>query len=399
METIDVHVVKYADRKNYLLRYRCPMSGKYVTKSAETSERREAERAAARWETELREGRYSRGRNMAWQEFVDFVEDYHLATMKPRSRTSYRSTLNVLERECSPKRLSDVTTAKVTHLCDRLRKQGRSPATIAGHLQTLAAILRWAKRQGVVSTLPDCTVPKGTRRHSGMKGRPITLEEFERMLGKVRSVVDADADADADAEDGKDSARVRAWKFYLRALWASGLRLSESLTLSWDDRPDAITVDLSGRRPMLRVPADVEKGNRDRLLPMTPELAELLESVPAHKRRGRVFQGVHRHPVNVSKAVCAIGKAAKVIVRPAVGEEGEPGYKPPKYASAHDLRRAFGTRWSRKLSPARLMAIMRHEDISTTMRYYVAEASEELADVLWSESQEAATETATAGQN
>ena len=44
-------------------------------------------------------------------------------------------------------------------------------------------------------------------------------------------------------------------------LWESGLRLSESLTLRWDDAPGAIVVDLTGRRPMLRIPAEAEKAN------------------------------------------------------------------------------------------------------------------------------------------
>ena len=51
-----------------------------------------------------------------------------------------------------------------------------------------------------------------------------------------------------------------SWKFYLRGLWESGLRLSESLLLRWDEAPGAIVVDFSGRRPMLRIPAESHKG-------------------------------------------------------------------------------------------------------------------------------------------
>lgn len=55
-----------------------------------------------------------------------------------------------------------------------------------------------------------------------------------------------------------------------------------------------------------------------------------------------------------------IGKAAGVVVN----DSG-------KFASAHDLRRAFGTRWAQKVMPPTLMILMRHEDINTTLRYYV----------------------------
>jgi integrase len=314
---------------------------------------------------------------MSWEEFVEFIEANHLTTMAIRSAESYVSTLTVFKSLCGPERLADITTAKVTYFRTKLQQQGRKPATIAKHLRTLAAILNWAKEQGILSVVPKCNMPKGWKgSQRAMKGRPITLEEFERMLGKVASVVDP---------GNPTSDKVEGWTFYLRCLWESGLRLTESLTLTWDERHDAISVDLSGRRPMLRIPAAVEKGKRNRVLPMTPELAAELAKVPPALRRGRVFKSIHQHHVNVSQVVSDIGKAAGVIVTPAVGTKGEPGYKAPKYASAHDLRRSFGTRLSRKpnMSVARLKALMRHADIATTMNYYVEEQSEELADALW----------------
>jgi integrase len=132
-----------------------------------------------------------------------------------------------------------------------------------------------AQRDGL-TVVPQFTMPKRLKGSKLMRGRPITAEEFERMLKATPKVV--------------DNAAAASWQFYLRALWASGLRLSESLTLRWDDAPDAIVVDLSGRRPMLRIPAESHKAHRDTMLPMTPDFATLLESVPQRERRGRVIQ-------------------------------------------------------------------------------------------------------------
>jgi len=42
-----------------------------------------------------------------------------------------------------------------------------------------------------------------------------------------------------------------------------------------------------------------------------------------------------------------------------------------KFASAHDFRRAFGSRWATRVMPAVLQQLMRHESIDTTLRYYV----------------------------
>jgi integrase len=56
-----------------------------------------------------------------------------------------------------------------------------------------------------------------------------------------------------------------------------------------------------------------------------------------------------------------------------------------KTASAHDLRRAFGERWSSKLMPSQLMVVMRHESIDTTMKFYVGRNAERTAAILWAE--------------
>jgi integrase len=54
-----------------------------------------------------------------------------------------------------------------------------------------------------------------------------------------------------------------------------------------------------------------------------------------------------------------------------------------KFASAHDLRRSFGERWSSRVMPQVLQELMRHESIDTTMKFYVGRNAERTADVLW----------------
>lgn len=54
-----------------------------------------------------------------------------------------------------------------------------------------------------------------------------------------------------------------------------------------------------------------------------------------------------------------------------------------KYASAHDLRRSFGERWSSRVMPAVLQQLMRHESIETTMKFYVGRNAQSTAEVLW----------------
>lgn len=163
-------------------------------------------------------------------------------------------------------------------------------------------------------TLPQFTMPKRAKGAKAMRGRPITMEEFERMLSAVPKAIEA-RPTTAYCIDV-----VSPLRFYLRGLWLSGLRLSESLTLRWDDGPDSIVVDFSGRRPMFRIPAEVDKGNKDRVLPMAPEFAELLMRVPERNRRGRVFKLLTPtgHALSaaydVSEVGTKIGRAANIVV-------------------------------------------------------------------------------------
>ena len=68
---------------------------------------------------------------------------------------------------------------------------------------------------------PSIDRPKRIKGRTMMKGRPICQEEFDRYLAAVDKVRPEDADA---------------WKRYLTGVWLSGLRLGESIALSWDYR-------------------------------------------------------------------------------------------------------------------------------------------------------------------
>ncbi len=128
----------------------------------------------------------------------------------------------------------------------------------------------------------------------------------------------------------------------------------------------------------MSIPANLEKGNEDRLMPMTPEFVELLRI--ADGRSGYVFNPLPLRPSvrrlgdqQVGRMVGHFGKAARVVVNA----------KTRKTASAHDLRRSFGDRWAQKVMPAVLHELMRHESINTAMRYYVGRRATTTADILW----------------
>ena len=160
----------------------------------------------------------------------------------------------------------------------------------------------------------------------------------------------------------------------MRGLFTSGLRLEESLNLYWDD-DGKLLVTFDGDEIYLKIPAELEKGNRDRLLPVAPEFQDLLRQVPEAERHGPVFKLPSRLSdrrlckYRVSEIVRAIGEKAKVLVNNSKN----------KFASAHDLRRSFGERWAARVMPQVLMELMRHESIETTLKFYVGRDAQRTA--------------------
>ncbi len=216
----------------------------------------------------------------------------------------------------------------------------------------------------MIPHLPEIRKPKRATTSKVMKGRPITQEEFERMLAKTEKVVGTEA--------------AMSWKHYLEGLWWSGLRLAESLDLYWDD-DSKLQVVFVENEPMLRILSSLEKGNKDRLLPIAPEFADFLLKTPKPMRNGRVFRlkprKVHGDRLTadrVTRIIAKIGEEAKVVVDKARN----------KFATAHDLRRSFGERWASRVMPQVLMELMRHESIDTTLKYYVGRNAQRTSKVL-----------------
>jgi integrase len=382
-EIITVWVAEFGDRAHYQLQWRDPITNRLRTKSTRirksglARDRKVAERMAGELEAKLNAGEAVIPSRFLWKDFRARYEAEVVPGLAPRTGEKIASVFDRFEAEINPRRVWDVDEKRLSAFVSKLRKgeggRGKlAESTIAGHLAHLKAALNWAKLQKLVAHLPGFPRIKRAKMSKGakvMRGRPITTEEFERMLGKVEDVV--------------GQAAAERWIFFLRGLWASGLRLTESLELYWDQE-DKLHPLLTGKFPMLRIPADLEKGNKERLLPMAPEFAELLSGVPEAERSGPVFNleradGKPGRPAvdRVSKIVSSIGEKAKVRV------------DVKKTASAHDLRRAFGERWAARLMPAQLMELMRHETIETTLSYYVGRNAERTAAILWHEHEKA----------
>ncbi|MCA9028675.1 MAG: tyrosine-type recombinase/integrase [Planctomycetaceae bacterium] len=375
------------------MRYLNPLTGKQVSRSTGIERslkdgRKLAEREAAKWEADLQNGRYAAPSKIEWKQFRERYELEKLTGMSASYAATMRTVMAKVEAT-GVQRLSQVNSDFLSRMQALLRAEGVSETTIRTYFKHLRAALSWAVELGMLPAVPRFVMPKRAKL-SKMKGRPITTEEFERMLTAAEKL------------EGYD---VSEWKRFLTGLWLSGLRLSEALALSWDG--DAVfSVDLSGKHPQFFIHADGQKSHRDERLPMTPDFAEWLLATPECDRTGPVFpmrgqKGSILRVDAVGRVVSTIGETAGVVVsktpqKISTGRKPKYGTKSRttkgranrkvkigKFATAHDLRRSFGTRWSKRVKPATLQKLMRHADIKTTMDFYVQQDADDIAADLW----------------
>jgi len=306
---VKVHVV-------YQSRHR-----RFVARIVGTDGRKRQFRLVARDRTEAhREAREVLARecprHATWSEFRRRYEAEHLTQLSRSSIAIWHTVCNSLEGFRVPEELADVTTSYLSEWSGSLLLE-IAPTSVASYLRALRAALNWAAKIWPAFRPPAIIMPLGARQAGG---RPLSVEEFRRMLAAIPGVL------------GKQYAA--SWRRLLIGLWLSGLRLNEALRMRWDGQDRIRPLNLDGPRPMLAFPADEQKGRRQEVVPMTPEFARFLRRVPVERRRGHVFRP--RGPRRVdTDSVRACRRGSKRLAGPpgsasASGEDGSDASRPAR---------------------------------------------------------------------
>jgi len=356
---IRVYPIKFGDRRFYQLQWIDPRTGRKRTQSARCTKRRDADRAAAELEAALNDPGTPADGSIDFMIFADRFCQEHVLSLSPGSQKAYGGLIQLLIDIVTPCTLRELDSRSLSQFAAARRKSGVSESTIAKDLRHLRAMLAWAHSQGLISSLP--AIPRVTKSRTAgdeMKGRPLTDDEFVRLLAAAHTT---------GRELPTVAHRTHA-EHLLRGLWLSGLRITEAFQLQWSAGP-WISLQGTGTSGVLSllIPGRQKSGKYE-TAPLTPDFSQFILTARSPDL-SHVFTLLNRwghrtaNADHFTRVVSAIGRESGIITDPASGQT----------ASAHDLRRSFGARWSVKVMPVVLRALMRHASIDTTMRYYVGQ--------------------------
>ncbi len=155
MSETEVKVVKYPDRKNLVLRWIDPETGRKRTKSAKTTRRREAERMAAKLEADIKAGLLSGPPAVTWKEFKQAYQDDYLSSLADATFCTVGTTFAHVERILKPKLLKDLTGAAIATWQTKLRAEGSGGGHDRDSFQALESIPAMGLRYGAAGVGPE----------------------------------------------------------------------------------------------------------------------------------------------------------------------------------------------------------------------------------------------------
>lgn len=370
------------------LRYTDPETKREVRISTDTTDEAAALEQKQKLEAKLllgidaRPKRRAGGPSMSWEDFRQRYSELHLSGLRVKSAVDAESRLNIAERILKPRTLADVANSEALHdlqqrllAGDESDRGARSRVTARNYIVTVLAALNWAKSMEWLAAVPKVRKLKIAKLRQ-MKGRPITGEEFDRMLAKVKEKVGDEAEA--------------SWKYLLRGAWESALRLDELMHLHWSDERYIVPQWKRGALPVLAIPAAMQKNDTEESIPLLPGFEALLLETPEPQRFGWVFNPIslqsnvgrrarQQRPLAtwVGEVISRIGEAAGIVVRASAGDGR------PKFASAHDLRRSCAERLIAAGVPEREVSrVLRHASIETTRRHYAPGTVQQSAGII-----------------
>ena len=152
-----------------MLQWIDPDTGRRKSKSAETDDPGEAEKARGDLEYELNHGKYQEASRMTWEAFRDLFEAEYLTGKRPATQVNHGCALDLFERLSNPRTLRGITERTLSLFVAAMRQHPSRtgnpmmPSSIHLYLQKLHAALTWAVEQKMLPAVPKFTTMGGAR--------------------------------------------------------------------------------------------------------------------------------------------------------------------------------------------------------------------------------------------
>jgi len=304
---------------------------------------REAESEAARERARVADP-FKAHRTRAISEHVD---DY-LAFLRSKGGTSKHialtaTRLNAILAGCNVERLADLNAARVADWLAQQRGVGMAAATSNHHLQAVAGFGRWLIKHRRIADNPLAPLaPVNTKTDRRHDRGVLSDHEFTAVIQATRPAVAFRG------LSGDDRAML-----YLTAAY-TGLRASELASLT------TASFDLDSKQPTVRVQAAYTKNGDEAVLPLRPDLCDLLRPYLAGRpTEAPVWPGTW------------VERSAKMLrndlERAGVAYVDGDG----RFRDFHSLRHRFGSELAMANVPPKVaQTLMRHSTITLTLDRY-----------------------------
>ena len=280
---------------------------------------------------------------------------------RDKTRITYRSMLKHFAERTNIACVEDVTEQTVSQFLASLKRRGKSLATCAAYLRTLAAFLRSACPE--YSPVTEKLITRWAPYKNRKRARPhfFTHDEFQSLLKACDSI-------EVRTRDHRNSLW---WKCFVSVLYHAGVRRNEAAHLIWRD------IDFEHGilriQPHVRLKGVFEwrpKGKARRAIPVPAEVMGFLANMQQNQEEGipYVFLPYTRYHELLDNGgpkdeiLCGIGKSFKRIREVGKIPEG----------TIQDMRRTCITNWAQniELKPKDVQVLAGHEDLNTTLEIY-----------------------------
>lgn len=298
----------------------------------------------------------------------EFIEKCYLPAMETKLRPStvlnYKTS--IFEKHLKSRlkksrlRVRDFRTKHAQDLLDEIHEaDGISHRTLLHIKSFLSGVFKFAKRRGVLDGLNpvmDCEAPGKAKKFRGVA---YTIADFDAMLEWIENETAQDV---------------------IALLFFTGLRQSEARALRWGDWNEEKRTLRIERAVWRTKMGSTKNPASEGVIPVLPLLADGLKA-----RRERI-QAAAKKPVQPHEYIFAGPKRGTPldfhnlenrIIRPKLTGS------PIKYEGLHGFRRGLASNlFELGVNPKIIGAILRHENLATTLEFYTKVRDNETRDAM-----------------